>query len=74
MRYTWDTGKAIKVARDHNVEFARLEDVFRDPFAIEFADHSHSRDEVRFAIIGLTAAYGLIYLVFTEVSENEIVL
>lgn len=72
MRYTWDTAKATKVARDHKVEFAKLEDLFRDPFAIEFADHSHSSDEKRFAIIGLTAAYGLIFLVFTEVSENEI--
>ncbi len=64
--------KAKKVAKEHKVEFSKLEDIFRDPFAIEFIDESHSEDdEVRFAIIGLTAKYGLSYLVFTE-NEEEI--
>ncbi len=73
MQYTWDPDKAKKVARDHKVKFAKIEDVFRDPFAVEFFDESHSdEDEARFGIIGITAEYGLIYLVFTEINEEAL--
>ena len=71
MEYTWDPKKAKKVAIEHKVEFSRIEDIFLDPYAVEFIDESHSEgDDLRFAIIGLTAEYGLIYLVFTE-SDGE---
>jgi len=65
--YTWDEDKAIKVRKDHGVDFARIIDIFNDPYAVEFIDESHSTEtETRYAIIALTAAYGLTHLVFTE--------
>ncbi len=71
MEYTWDPKKAKKVAAEHKVEFAKIEDIFLDPYAVEFIDENHSEgDDLRFAIIGLTAEYGLIYLVFTEMTET----
>ncbi len=73
MKFTWDTNKAEKVKADHKVYFERLYDIFDDPFAIEFTDEEHSTDdEIRFAIIGLTVEYGLIYLVFTETTETKL--
>ncbi len=73
MKYTWNENKWRKVKAEHKVDFAKLEDVFADPFAVEFVDEAHSTDkETRFAIIGLTAAYGLIYLVFTESAEDDL--
>lgn len=67
VRYTWDEEKAIEVSKDHRVDFARVIDIFSDPYAVEFVDESHSTEaETRYAIIGLTAAYGLSHLVFTE--------
>ena len=73
MKFTWDTKKAEKVKIEHKVEFAELTDVFNDPFAIEFTYEEHStQEEIRFAIIGLTANYGLVYLVFTEISETHL--
>lgn len=66
MKFVWDPTKKEKVRREHHIDFERIEDIFRDPFAVEFIDEPHSDDEVRFGIIGLTAEYGLIYLVFTE--------
>jgi uncharacterized DUF497 family protein len=72
MKYTWNESKAIKVKSEHSVEFAKIIDIFEDPFAIEFIDQVHStEDEIRYAIIGLTS-YGLVYLVFTEPSESEL--
>ncbi|CAN5577632.1 hypothetical protein BH20ACI4_BH20ACI4_08710 [soil metagenome] len=73
MRYTWNVEKAEKVWRKHKVDFEKLTDIFDDPFALEFVDDTHSTDEeIRFAIIGLTAAYGLTYLVFTEITETHL--
>lgn len=73
MRYTWNNEKAEKVKENHKVDFEKLTDIFNDSFALEFIDEQHSTDdEIRFAIIGLTAQYGLIYLVFTEVSETHL--
>jgi uncharacterized protein len=73
MEFTWNENKAQKVKDEHKIEFDKIKDVFDDPFAVEFTDETHSADEeVRFAIIGLTVEYGLIYLVFTEPNENEL--
>lgn len=73
MRFTWDEDKAAAVKGEHHVDFARLIDVFSDPYAVEFVDEAHStQGETRFAIVGLTARYGLIYPVFTEPGEDEL--
>jgi uncharacterized DUF497 family protein len=73
MKFTWNEDKARKVREEHKIDFDRIKDVFDDPFAVEFTDETHSTDEeVRFAIIGLTVEYGLIYLVFTERNETHL--
>lgn len=72
MRFTWDEEKAAAVSAEHAVEFAHLIDIFSDPDAVEYIDEAHStEDETRFAIIGLTAHYGLAYLVFTQDDTGE---
>ncbi len=72
MKFTWNEDKAWKVKDEHRVEFDKIKDIFDDPFAVEFTDEAHSTEtEVRFAIIGLTAEYDLIHLVFKEVSETH---
>jgi uncharacterized protein len=73
MKLTWDEVKREKVLDDHRVDFRNLEDIFADPYGVEFVDDGHSTpEEIRYAIIGITAAYGLIYLVYTEPSDVEI--
>lgn len=73
MNYIWDPPKKAKVERDHKINFEMIRDIFRDPNAIEFIDEQHSNEnETRYGIIGLTAEYGLIYLVFVEVDEATI--
>ena len=73
MEFTWKINKARKVKDEHKIEFGKIRDVFDDPFAVEYVDDVHSTDEeIRFAIIGLTAEYGLVHLVFTEPQETEL--
>ena len=72
MEYTWNEEKANKVKDQHSIEFAKITNIFEDPYAIEFIDETHSKeDEIRYAIIGVTI-YGLVYLVFTEPSEDKL--
>ncbi len=71
MDYIWDPAKRTKVAHDHKINFEKVYDIFRDPHAIEFIDEEHSdENETRYGIIGLTAEYGLLYLVFVEVDHK----
>lgn len=73
MKFTWETEKAEKVKIEHKVEFDKLVGVFDDAFGVDFIDEEHSTEmETRYAIIGRTAEYGLIYLVYAAVSENAL--
>lgn len=66
-----DEDKVAAVEAEHHVEFARVIDIFSDPYAVEFVDETHSTEaETRYAIIGLTAEYGLLYLVFTQLEAE----
>jgi uncharacterized protein len=72
VRYTWDEEKAEQVLKEHGISFAQIIDIFSDPYAVEYVDEAHSTEtEIRYAIIGLTG-YGLTYLVFTDVNEEEV--
>jgi uncharacterized DUF497 family protein len=56
VNFSWGEDKAAAVKEEHHVEFAKLIDIFSDPYAIEFVDEAHStEEETRYAIIGLTA-------------------
>lgn len=73
MKFSWNENKARKVRDEHKIEFDKVKDVFDDPFAVEYVDETHSiNEEIRFAIIGLTVKYGLVYLVFAEPEETEL--
>lgn len=71
VRFTWDEDKAESVSEEHGVEFARIIDIFSDPYAVEYINEAHStEDETRYAITGIAARYGLVHLVFTELESD----
>ncbi len=71
MNYTWHEEKAEEVRQKHAIEFAKITDIFSDPYDVQFTDETHSSDdETRCAIIDATV-YGLAYLVFIETGEDE---
>lgn len=63
--FVWDEAKREKVIEAHGVDFALISDIFDDPFAIYNDDFGHSAAELRYTVLGLTARYGLVFLVFT---------
>jgi len=69
--FDWDEPKRRQVIKDHGVDFERITDIFNDPFASYFDDHEHSDDsETRSGIIGKTAEYGLVILIY-KLLEND---
>jgi uncharacterized DUF497 family protein len=66
MEFIWEEIKREQVLAEHKVDFARIDDVFDDPFAVFIEDFKHSTDdELRLNVIGQSLNYGLIFLVFT---------
>jgi len=62
---TWDEKKRKQVIRDHGVDFARIADVFQDPFAIIERDLAHSDAEERWLAIARSSEYGILGVVYT---------
>ena len=71
--FVWDESKRRKVIEDHKIDFDLIFDVFEDAFSFDFEDYEHSTEtEIRWGIIGKTARYGLIVLIYTIIENNNI--
>jgi len=71
MKVTWSDKKREQVRRDHGIDLAKIDNVFEDPFAVYIEDSYHSTEtETRFKAIGLSAPYGLVFVVFTHAADE----
>ena len=71
--FKWNEAKRQKVIKEHKVDFAKIEDIFDDPFSIDFTDYEHSSDnETRYAKIAFTVEYGLVFLIYTEADFENV--
>ena len=71
--FVWDNSKRKKVIEEHSIDFDLISDIFEDPFSIDFQDAEHSdEEEIRYGIIGKTAEYGLIVLIYTVTNDDDI--
>ena len=52
--FEWDPTKATKNLRKHGVSFIEAASVFFDPLSITIPDVSHSEDESRFVMTGIS--------------------
>lgn len=68
--FVWDEAKRQKVLAEHKVDFELITDIFDDPFALYNDDLGHSETELRYTVIGMTAQYGLVFLVFSHVDDK----
>ena len=73
MKYTWDPKKKLRVEKDHSIDFNKISDVFEDAFSLDYEDDTHStKNENRIIVVGKTAEYGLIHLVYTIPDDEQI--
>jgi hypothetical protein len=55
IKFDWNPAKAASNLRKHGVSFEEAQSVFYDDFAIQFYDESHSSDEERFLMLGMSS-------------------
>lgn len=68
--FVWDEAKRLKVIEEHKIDFELVIDIFDDPFGVYRDDFGHSNDELRYTVVGLTAGYGLVFLVFVYADDK----
>ncbi len=66
MRFEWDPAKATSNIRKHGISFDEAVTVFKDPLAFIFDDITHSEQEPREIIIGMSALRRMILVCFVE--------
>jgi uncharacterized protein len=64
MLFEWDAEKAALNKAKHGVTFEAACDVFKDPFAVEWADRRFAYKEERFCIVGMVEQR-LLYVAYT---------
>lgn len=68
MGYTfeWDPRKAASNIKKHGISFDEASTVFGDPLSLLMADPSHSQEEQRFLVLGMSAQVRLLVVAFAE--------
>jgi uncharacterized DUF497 family protein len=66
MKFDWDAAKAASNLRKHGISFEEARSVFYDEFAIQFYDESHSSDEERFLMLGMSGSAQLLIVCHCE--------
>ena len=72
MRFEWDPAKAAGNIRKHGISFDEAVTVFRDPLALIFDDTTHSEQEHREIIIGISTLRRMILVCFVERLEDVV--
>lgn len=70
LEFEWDSNKAIRNVRKHNVTFREATTVFNDMLAITYHDDAHSYREKRLATLGMSNQSRILVVSHTSVGEN----
>ena len=60
IQFEWDSDKAEKNVKKHQVPFSEAATVFGDPLSLTFDDPDHSIEEQRFITVGLSRLENLL--------------
>jgi len=66
LRFDWNDTKSRINQRKHGVSFAEAATVFGDPLSVLIPDPLHSKNEVRFTLLGQSQRQRLLVVVHTE--------
>ena len=64
--FEWDPIKAASYLQKHGVSFVEAATIFFDPLSSNVSDPTHSADEQRFAITGLSYQHRLLVVVHVD--------
>lgn len=66
MQFEWDSAKADRNLRKHDVSFTEAASVFADPLAYTFADPDHSLRKHRWLTFGISRSQRLLVVAHGE--------
>lgn len=73
IKFDWDPAKAAANFKKHGVSFEEAQSVFYDDFAIQFFDKTHSSDEERFLMLGMSSGAHLLLVCHCERGDGAVV-
>lgn len=71
--FEWNETKAVANVRKHGVSFEEAKSVFYDEFAVQFFDDSHSDDEDRFLMLGISSEARLLLVCHCERGRGTVI-
>lgn len=73
IKFDWDPAKAASNLRKHGVSFEEARSVFYDEFAVQFYDNTHSADEERFLMLGMSSGAHLLLVCHCERAGGSVI-
>ena len=73
MRFEWDPTKASTNLKKHQVSFEEAKTVFYDEFAVQFFDDTHSFEEDRFIMLGMSSSARLLVVCHCERGAGDVI-
>lgn len=73
IKFEWDPAKAAANFKKHGVSFEEAQSVFYDEFAVQFFDETHSSEEERFLMLGMSSGAHLLLVYHCEREGGGIV-
>jgi uncharacterized protein len=71
--FEWDPEKAALNRRKHRVSFEEARSVFFDEQAIQFVDESHSTEEDRYLMLGVSMRLRLLLVAHTYRARDSVI-
>lgn len=71
LKFTWDPKKSQVNIKKHGVSFEEARTVFYDENAIEFYDDTHSENEDRFLMLGISSGLRLLLVCYCYLEKAE---
>jgi uncharacterized DUF497 family protein len=73
IKFEWNPAKAASNLKKHGVSFEEAQSVFYDEFAVQFYDESHSSEEDRFLMLGMSSGAHLLLVCHCERDSGDII-
>ncbi len=73
IKFEWNPAKAASNLKKHGVSFEEAQSVFYDEFAVQFYDESHSSEEDRFLMLGMSSGAHLLLVCHCERDSGNII-
>ena len=73
IEFDWDPAKAKKNLKAHGVSFEEAKSVFFDDFARQYFDKSHSEEEDRFLMLGVSNKSRVLLICHCELESKEVI-